>query len=117
MVTKIIIGFGLLSCLVGIIVMLAFEKRDLGGALFQIGFYILALGAVLSVLITKSEDVPHNLGFSLKIVASGFGVIIVGYIANNFIRTEFEIGTYGFYLGLLIMLFGILQGFLKYKNY
>jgi hypothetical protein len=98
---------GLIICAIGLLTAVVAEERELGRNIFVVGFFTGAFSAVSIILASSSLG---KIAASLKIAAGGFGLIIVGHLARLAFDTGDGIASALYYIGLGVMLIGILFG-------
>jgi hypothetical protein len=98
---------GLFICTIGLLTAVVAEEKELGRNIFVVGFFTGAFSAVSIILASSSLG---EIAASLKIAAGGFGLIIVGHLARVAFDADDGIASALYYVGLVVMLIGILVG-------
>ena len=100
---------GFLLGFTGFLIAAVFNHYELGKAIFFSGFFLGATSGILMVLTSRKESLGRLTG-SLKIITSGFAVVMIGRISGFLVENAefFLAGT--LYLGLFIMFVGCIVG-------
>lgn len=103
---------GVILGILGFIVAALLDKRQLGMSIFLVGFFVGAASAVFIALTSASGDFG-KLGTAIKIVAGGFGVIVLGQLLGYLLGRDGLIGNILFFVGMAVMMVGILVAVLR----
>lgn len=89
--------------------------RSIGLIALIIGFCLVAIGIIGSVI---SMEYPSNMkrfGLGIKVGAIGFAIVLVG-LSSEFISKDLKLTDWLFYFGLIITFVGVLLSFLRIKS-
>ena len=103
---------GVMLGLLGFVAAVALEKRQLGMAIFLLGFFVGAASAVFIVL-TSAGGGFGKLGTAIKLTASGFGLIVLGQSVGFLLGKDGVIGNVLFFVGMAVMMVGIVIATLR----
>ena len=88
------------------------DERQVGMAMFLVGFFGGAASAVFIALTSAHRDLG-TLGTSIKIASSGFGLIVLGQLVGLLLDQNGLIGDIFFFLGITVMMAGIVVAALR----
>lgn len=97
--------------IVGLMIAVALGEREFGVALFLVGFFLAAGLVVVKIFLTGNHELGR-LGAAIKIAVGGFGVILFGQLLGLILGEGNKVGDFTFYVGILVMLIGIVVGVL-----
>ena len=107
---------GVMLGVIGFVAAALLDKRQVGMAIFLVGFFIGAASAVFIALTSVSSDFGE-LGTALKIAAGGFGVIVLGQLVGFLFGKDGLIGNVFFFVGMAIMMVGIVVAVLRMMRF
>lgn len=106
--------FSVAMCVVGFSIVVFFSDRELGIKIFQSGFFLSGFLAAL-IMLTSKSDRFGLLGYELKVIGLGFGLILFGLLLSTLFSLDGSIKSFFFYGGIILMTAGIIKSFLKLK--
>jgi len=98
---------GIVLGVVGFSVAAFLGDRQLGMTIFMIGFFVGAVSAVC-IAITSAKGDFGKIGFAIKVAAGGFSMIVLGQLAGFLFDGASLIVNTFFFIGLAVMLVGVL---------
>jgi len=107
---------GIILGVIGFVAAALLDKRQLGMAIFLVGFFVGAASAVFITLTSVSSDFG-KLGIAIKIAAGGFGVIVFGQLVGFLFGKDGLIGDIFFFVGIAVMLVGIVISALRMAKF
>lgn len=108
------LGLAVALCLIGFSTVVFFGEREFGIKLFQGGFFFGGFSAVL-IMLTSNSSRFGILGPELKILGSGFGLILIGLLFNAIFDLDSWIKNSFFYSGMIVMTVGVTKSLLKLR--
>ena len=92
------------------------DHRQLGMAIFLVGFFVGAASAVFIALTSASGDFG-KLGTKIKIAAGWFGLILLGQLVGFLLGKDGLIGNIFFFVGIVVMMIGIVVAALRMAKF
>jgi hypothetical protein len=92
------------------------DKRQLGMTIFLVGFFVGAASAVFIALTSASGNFG-KLGTAIKIAAGGFGLIVFGQMVSFLLGNDGLIGKVFFFVGIAVMMIGIVVAALRMAKF
>jgi len=103
---------GVILGIIGFVAAALLDKRQLGMAIFLVGFFVGAASAVFIALTSASSDFG-KLGTAIKISAGGFGVIVLGQLLGFLLGRDGLIANIFFFVGIAVMMVSIVIAALR----
>ena len=107
---------GVILGVIGFVAAAFLDKRQLGMSIFLVGFFVGAASAVFVALTSASSDFG-KLGTAIKIAAGGFGVIVLGQLLGYLLGRDGLIGNIFFFVGIAVMMVGIVVAALRMAKF
>jgi len=108
---------GVLVCIVGFIFGAFLHEKKLGMIIFFSGFFIGAISAIFIIVFRSVTDLHDiNIGLEIQIAAIGFCLIVIGQLTNSFLESEHVFWDILYFVGLVVMLIGIVMAVKKRLN-
>ncbi len=107
---------GVMLGILGFVVAALLDKRQLGMTIFLVGFFAGAASAVFIALTSASSDFG-KLGTAIKVAAGGFGVIAFGQLLGFVFDKNGSIGDIFFFIGIAVMMIGIVVSALRMAKF
>ena len=111
-----ILVVGVMLGVVGFIVAAGFDERQIGIYIFLAGFFLGAASAVF-VAITSARNEFGKLGSAIRIVAGGFGVVVLGQLFGFLLDRHDVIENILFFVGFSVMIIGIAVAALRMMKF
>jgi hypothetical protein len=103
---------GIILGVIGFAAAALLDKRQLGMAIFLVGFFVGAASAVY-ITLTNASGNFGKLGTAIKIAAGGFGLIVLGQFVGFLLGKDVLIGNIFFFVGIAVMMLGIVVAALR----
>ena len=109
---RLIVIVGFLIGATGIFIALPAEDRSLGFAIFQIGFFLAAIGIIANAYFIPSTEKTRPFLPGLKIASVGFGIVLLSVFIGMVLKRE-NMSSVFFYIGFVVSVIGILFGIFR----
>jgi len=107
---------GVILGVIGFAAAALLDKRQLGMAIFLVGFFVGAASAVFIALTSASGDFG-KLGTAIKIAAGGFGLVVLGQLVGFLLGKDGLTGNIFFFVGIVVMMIGIAVAALRMAKF